>query len=178
MDPCYDLLEPKAKETMALDDKNGRVPVSTMDEFYKIYSIGIQQRNVAHTRLNNVSSRSHAVLFIAVRNGGVNGKLNIINLAGNEDNKGMCNKGIRLQESAKINQSIFTLSNVIYALNNNEPRISFKESKLTQNPGSYEEVVHTISLVARSCHIVNYFGSVRREEIPNETIDMEVKLRA
>ncbi|PKU86578.1 putative 125 kDa kinesin-related protein [Dendrobium catenatum] len=204
MDRCYDLLEPKAKEIMPLDDMNGRVqlkglslvPVSSMDEFYEIYSIGVQRRKVAHTGLNDVSSRSHAVLVIAVRNGGVNGKLNLIDLAGNEDNKRTCNKGIRLQESAKINQSLFALSNVIYALNNNEPRIPFRESKLTRilqdslggdsrafmiaclNPGSYQEAVHTVSLAARSRQIVNYFGSERRKEIPNETVDMEAKLRA
>jgi kinesin family protein 22 len=52
--------------------------------------------------------------------------------AGNEDNRRSCNEGIRLQESAKINQSLFALSNVIYALNNNKPRIPYRESKLTR----------------------------------------------
>lgn len=51
---------------------------------------------------------------------------------GNEDNRRTCNEGIRLQESAKINQSLFALSNVIYALNNNKPRVPYRESKLTR----------------------------------------------
>lgn len=51
---------------------------------------------------------------------------------GNEDNRKTLNEGIRLQESAKINQSLFALSNVIYALNNNKPRIPYRESKLTR----------------------------------------------
>lgn len=51
---------------------------------------------------------------------------------GNEDNRRTCNEGIRLQESAKINQSLFALSNVIYALNNNRPRVPYRESKLTR----------------------------------------------
>lgn len=53
-------------------------------------------------------------------------------LPGNEDNRRTCNEGIRLQESAKINQSLFALSNVISALNKKEPRIPYRESKLTR----------------------------------------------
>ncbi|XP_020252511.1 kinesin-like protein KIN-10C isoform X2 [Asparagus officinalis] len=204
MDRCYDLLEPKAKEIMALDDKDGRVQlkglswveVHSMDEFHEIFSTGVQRRKVAHTGLNDVSSRSHGVLTVSVKNGNSKGKLNLIDLAGNEDNRRSGNDGIRLQESAKINQSLFALSNVIYALNNNESRIPYRESKLTRilqdslggtsqalmvaclNPISYQEAVHTVSLAARSRHIVNHMGSASKKETPREKVDMEAKLRA
>lgn len=185
MDRCYDLLELKEKEIAVLDDKDGRVhlrglaqiQVNSLSEFHEVFSCATQRRRVAHTGLNDVSSRSHGVLVISVStpccDGSGNfvaGKLNLIDLAGfsslsclmestmiltitihevqilsspyrkliffiysgNEDNRKTCNEGIRLQESAKINHSLFALSNVIYALNNNKPRIPYRESKLTR----------------------------------------------
>jgi kinesin family protein 22 len=97
MDRCYDLLEVKAKEIAVLDDKEGqihlrglsRVTVKSIPEFYESFSRGIQRRKVAHTGLNDVSSRSHGVLVISVSTpcgdgsgGVVTGKLNLIDLAG------------------------------------------------------------------------------------------------
>jgi kinesin family member 22 len=53
-----------------------------MDDFSQVYSTGVQRRKVAHTGLNDVSSRSHAVLSVIVTNGSSKGKLNLIDLAG------------------------------------------------------------------------------------------------
>lgn len=54
----------------------------SMEEFEELYSIGVQRRKVAHTGLNDVSSRSHAVLSLRVSADVVKGKLNLIDLAG------------------------------------------------------------------------------------------------
>lgn len=76
--------------------------------------------------------------------------------AGNEDNRRTCNEGLRLQESAKINQSLFALSNVIYALNNNKPRVPYRESKLTRilqdSLGGTSRALMVACLVSKTLH--------------------------
>lgn len=94
---CYDLLEVGSKEIVIQDDKDGmvhlkglsRVPVNSISEFQEVFSRGIQRRKTAGTGINDVSSRSHGVLVVAVSTPGsgdsgtvVSGKLNLIDLAG------------------------------------------------------------------------------------------------
>lgn len=97
MDRCYDLMEVKPQEIAVMEDKDGeihlkglsKVPVNSMPEFHEVFSCGNQRRKVAHTGLNDVSSRSHGVLAITVSSpcgegSGLiaTGKLNLIDLAG------------------------------------------------------------------------------------------------
>ncbi|KAI3761729.1 hypothetical protein L1987_52150 [Smallanthus sonchifolius] len=204
MERCYDLFEVEAKEIAVLDDKDGhphliglsKIPIHSMLDFQEAFSCGLQRRKVARTGLNDVSSRSHGILVISVSDGPVVGKFNLIDLAGNEDNKRSGNEGVRLHESTKINQSLFALSQVIYALNNKNTRIPYRDSKLTRilqdslggtshvvmvaclNPGEYEQSVRTVSLAAKSRRISNFVHSTsRHNNTPKIQVDMEARLR-
>lgn len=62
-----------------------QVLVRSVLEFRELFAKGCLRRKAGHTGLNDVSSRSHGVLFVSIENvesGTVIGKLNLIDLAG------------------------------------------------------------------------------------------------
>lgn len=109
---------------------------------------GALSRATATTRMNDLSSRSHAVFIIIVEQmtsiqGGADpepsryikvGKLNLVDLAGSERVRVTGATGKRLEESKKINQSLSCLGNVIAALTDQKSRshIPYRDSKLTR----------------------------------------------
>lgn len=109
---------------------------------------GEMTRATASTKMNDLSSRSHAVFIIIVEHMNVNeaqgseepskdikvGKLNLVDLAGSERVRVTGATGKRLEESKKINQSLSALGNVIAALTDTKPRthIPYRDSKLTR----------------------------------------------
>jgi hypothetical protein len=62
-----------------------QVHVRSVLEFREVFAKGCLRRKAGHTGLNDVSSRSHGVLFVSIENvesSTVIGKLNLIDLAG------------------------------------------------------------------------------------------------
>ncbi|KAI9364405.1 P-loop containing nucleoside triphosphate hydrolase protein, partial [Zopfochytrium polystomum] len=111
--------------------------------------MGNENRTRAPTEANAVSSRSHAVLQIHVRQrdrvprsgtaaavGTVSVRvatLSIIDLAGSERASVTKNLGERLLEGANINRSLLALGNCINALCSDKPNhIPYRDSKLTR----------------------------------------------
>ena len=106
---------------------------------------GNQRRITASTKMNEVSSRSHAVFIITVesieakatenqfKNVRV-GKLNLVDLAGSERVRVTGATGVRLEESKRINQSLSALGNVISALTEKslKSHIPYRDSKITR----------------------------------------------
>ncbi|EPQ58109.1 kinesin-domain-containing protein [Gloeophyllum trabeum ATCC 11539] len=102
---------------------------------------GSHRRQVAATKFNDHSSRSHSVFSITIHTKETSsmgddllkvGKLNLVDLAGSENigRSGAENK--RAREAGMINQSLLTLGRVINALVDKSSHIPYRESKLTR----------------------------------------------
>lgn len=102
---------------------------------------GSQKRQIAATKCNESSSRSHSVFSLTIHikettSKGEDvlrtGKLNLVDLAGSENigRSGAENK--RAREAGMINQSLLTLGRVINALVEKSSHVPYRESKLTR----------------------------------------------
>jgi hypothetical protein len=164
-----DLLTPDRTNLQIREDNKKGVYVGDLSEFvvktpqdiYTLMERGAQIRATGSTRLNELSSRSHAVFIIIceqsetkyvdengrevdedytrgqnveVRQAFKIGKLNLVDLAGSERVRFSGATGQRLEESKKINQSLSALGNVIAALIDTKGRqhIPYRDSKLTR----------------------------------------------
>jgi len=115
--------------------------VCSPNDIYALLEKGAQNRTKAHTKMNDVSSRSHAVFTIILEqmkiyNGKKKvkcGKLNMVDLAGSERVKLSGATGKQLDESRRINKSLSALGNVINALTDPKTKhIPYRDSKLTR----------------------------------------------
>lgn len=143
-----DLLSPSSQDLPIREDKDKNIlipglthrTISSFSDFDKQFVPASLNRTTASTKLNQRSSRSHAILLIkVVRTQRVlphrqqTGKLYLVDLAGSEDNRRTGNQGIRLKESGAINLSLFTLSKVVDSLNSGTAvRVPYRDSKLTR----------------------------------------------
>ncbi|KAJ5313066.1 hypothetical protein PENANT_c018G07747 [Penicillium antarcticum] len=107
----------------------------------RLLQSGSHKRQVAATKCNDLSSRSHTVFTITVLTKRTtdsgedyvsSGKLNLVDLAGSENigRSGAENK--RATEAGLINKSLLTLGRVINALVDKSSHIPYRESKLTR----------------------------------------------
>ncbi|KAL8708591.1 MAG: hypothetical protein Q9220_006527 [cf. Caloplaca sp. 1 TL-2023] len=107
----------------------------------KLLQDGSHKRQVAATKCNDLSSRSHTVFTITVyikrtaENGEdfvSAGKLNLVDLAGSENIQRSGAENKRAAEAGLINKSLLTLGRVINALVERGSHIPYRESKLTR----------------------------------------------
>ncbi|MCJ1463727.1 kinesin motor protein cin8 [Pseudocyphellaria aurata] len=107
----------------------------------KLLQRGSHKRQVAATKCNDLSSRSHTVFTVTVyikrtaENGEdfvSAGKLNLVDLAGSENIKRSGAENKRAAEAGLINKSLLTLGRVINALVERGSHIPYRESKLTR----------------------------------------------
>lgn len=130
-------------------EENGSVNVSGMEEVFvrnaeeglKALKDGTFRRQVASTKCNDRSSRSHSVFTITLHMKQTTvegqeyvktGKFNLVDLAGSENIGRSGAQDMRAREAGMINQSLLTLGRVINALVERSPHIPYRESKLTR----------------------------------------------
>ena len=111
--------------------------ITCEEEMLEVIAIGEQMRTVSATKCNAVSSRSHQLLVLEVKQRFPNdsekkGILNLVDLAGSEKVNRSGVTGNALQETKKINLSLSCLGNVIHALVTNADHVPYRESKLTR----------------------------------------------
>lgn len=129
--------------------QNGSTMVQGMEETYidsahagiKLLQLGSHKRQVAATKCNDLSSRSHTVFTITVCTKRTTesgeeyvspGKLNLVDLAGSENIQRSGAENKRAAEAGLINKSLLTLGRVINALVDKGGHIPYRESKLTR----------------------------------------------
>jgi hypothetical protein len=120
-------------------DGLSEVMLTSVEEFEEMIMIGTSKRTVGETNMNDISSRSHAVLTLVVNvSSTVNdigsikrSKIHLIDLAGSERADSTGAKGLRLKEGSAINQSLSSLGNVINALSSKASYVPYRDSKLT-----------------------------------------------
>ncbi|XP_042822731.1 kinesin-like protein KIF19 isoform X1 [Panthera tigris] len=146
-----DLLNPALGYLELREDSKGVIQVagitevSTINakEIMQLLMKGNRQRTQEPTAANQTSSRSHAVLQVAVRQRSRvknvlqevrQGRLFMIDLAGSERASQTQNRGQRMKEGAHINRSLLALGNCINALSdkNSNKYINYRDSKLTR----------------------------------------------
>lgn len=150
-----DLLNPQNKKPLKVREHNVLGPyvedltklvVTRYEEIKDLIDLGNKSRTTASTRMNETSSRSHAVFSIILtqrrydadtnRVGEKMSKISLVDLAGSERADQTGAEGIRLKEGATINKSLTTLGKVIAALEINSKKkgvqfIPYRESVLT-----------------------------------------------
>jgi kinesin family protein 11 len=149
-----DLLSADDSAKLKIYDDNGKKGHSTtmvqgMEESHitsaskgiKLLRDGSHKRQVAATKCNDLSSRSHTVFTVTVYTKQTTdtgedfvstGKLNLVDLAGSENIQRSGAENKRATEAGLINKSLLTLGRVINALVDRGSHIPYRESKLTR----------------------------------------------
>ncbi|KAK6249650.1 hypothetical protein SCA6_003655, partial [Theobroma cacao] len=114
------------------------LPVISTSDVLDLMNIGLKNRAVGATALNERSSRSHSIVTIHVRGKDLKvgttlyGNLHLVDLAGSERVDRSEVTGDRLKEAQHINKSLSSLGDVIFALAQKSPHVPYRNSKLTQ----------------------------------------------
>ena len=197
----YDLLHEKKDKTLQIHEdtvKGVHVQayehiVAATADLSSALRFGQRRRNVAATKMNERSSRSHTIFRITIESqlqsedgeeAAVVATLNLVDLAGSENARLTGATGKKLKEGSNINKSLTTLSRVIMLLGDDSKYIvPYRESKLTRllqpylSGGARIAVICCISPSAQFCEETRstlQFGQ-RAKQIKTNAIINEVR---
>ncbi|KAJ4708432.1 Kinesin-like protein [Melia azedarach] len=145
----FDLLNDRKKLCMREDGKQQvcivglqEYKVSHVETIKELIEKGNATRSIGTTGANEESSRSHAILQLAIKRSADGseskpprpvGKLSFIDLAGSERGADTTDNDKQTRmEGAEINKSLLALKECIRALDNDQGHIPFRGSKLTE----------------------------------------------
>ncbi len=169
----YDLLSESAGTTLPLREGNNGVyvdgltakAVSSGTHLMDLIGRASAHRVMAGTSMNQLSSRSHVIMFVTVEQrpagGGPadpvrRGVLCVVDLAGSERVSKTMSEGSRLDEAKKINQSLSALGNCVSALSAGHTHVPFRDSKLTRlltdSLGGNSKTVLCATVGPAECH--------------------------
>ena len=119
--------------------------VESVEEVSELIKLGVENRKVAYTNMNQASSRSHSLFLITIGQTNHNefvsktGKLYLVDLAGSEKIRKISSPAslglplARMEETKNINKSLTMLGNVINSLaDSKSTHIPYRNSKLTR----------------------------------------------
>ena len=160
LESIQDLLEPELKDIKIREDPEKgvylegvhRIKCKSPSECKELFHMGEKNRATASTKMNEHSSRSHAILILRIERSIQmmtktkvknvkqatdriiqTSDLYLVDLAGSERVKKTGATADRLKEAKLINQSLLALGNVISALSDpKSTHISYRDSKLTR----------------------------------------------
>ncbi|KKY34416.1 putative kinesin-ii 85 kda subunit [Diaporthe ampelina] len=129
------------------------VPVRSIDEILRYMKTGDNSRTTASTKMNDTSSRSHAVFTIMLKQihhdvetdetTERSSRIRLVDLAGSERAKATEATGQRLREGSNINKSLTTLGRVIAALADPKSQRSGKGSRGKDTVVPYRDSILT-----------------------------------
>ncbi|CAN8234961.1 unnamed protein product [Cochlearia groenlandica] len=131
------ILSTTSQNGLAVPDAS-MFPVTATSDVITLMDIGLNNRAVGSTALNERSSRSHSIVTVHVRGKDLKtgsilyGNLHLVDLAGSERVDRSEVKGDRLREAQHINKSLSSLGDVIFSLASKSSHIPYRNSKLTQ----------------------------------------------
>lgn len=189
-DRVFDLFETPEKRTLTglpiREAEGGKTvvvgltesPCGTLKEFESLYDRANANRSTGATKLNALSSRSHAILCVKVTISSPTetrvSTASAIDLAGSEDNRRTGNSKDRMVESASINKSLFVLAQCVEAISKKQQRIPYRESKMTRILSLGQNNGFTIMILnlapVRSYHLdtlssLNFANRTKRIEV-------------